>query len=91
MKYKRGRKAVGNEPHNRMVMQEHYELVLNTKLTGLTAKKKMAILSLISDGSQMTLFATLLEQIGEKIGLDTPEFLEGKAKFAQVREILTDA
>lgn len=54
-----------------------------------TAKKKQEVLDLISTGSQLNMLALLIEQIGDAINLDTPEFQEAKATFAEIKRILS--
>ena len=50
-----------------------------------TAIKKENIIKLASLGTQLTLLGTLVEQIGVKIGLNTPEFTAAKALFASIK------
>jgi hypothetical protein len=59
------------------------------KVLGKKAKQKDEICNMISEGSQLTLLATIIEQIGEKVGLDTPEYTdEFKPKLERIKEIL---
>ena len=53
-----------------------------------SAIKKEAIVTMITEGSQLTLLGTLVEQIGDKVGLDTPEFTQAKAIFNGIRNEL---
>jgi len=57
-------------------------------LTQETAIKKQKILDIISEGSQLTLLGLLIEQIGEKIELDTPEYTYAKEVFVKIQEVL---
>lgn len=61
---------------------------IKDEVTNKTAVKKQEILDILSEGSQLTLLGTLVEQIGDSINLDTPEFTEAKALFAKIREVL---
>ncbi len=53
-----------------------------------SATKKDRIVQLIDEGNQLTLLATLIEQIAEKIDLDTPEYTEAKVLFGGIKNIL---
>jgi hypothetical protein len=69
----------------------HKEIEYNpNKVLNKKAKQKDAICNMISEGSQLTLLATIIEQIGEKVGLDTPEYNEEfKPILEDIRLILT--
>ncbi len=54
-----------------------------------SAQKKDKIVQIIDEGDQLTLLAILIEQIGEKVGLDTPEFTQAKQVFSQIKGILS--
>ena len=54
----------------------------------ISAEKKQAILDVISEGQQLTLLGLLVEQIGDEIGLMTPEFIQAKGIYSQIRAIL---
>lgn len=49
------------------------------------AIKKENITKFKGIGSQLTLVATVIEQIGEQIGLDTSEFVELKEMLAKIK------
>jgi len=70
-----------------MVVEEKTKFVDN-ELTDKTAVKKQYILNIISLGSQLTLLATIVEQLGTKAGLKTPEFTIAKQKFAEIKTVL---
>lgn len=53
-----------------------------------SAAKKQDIVDIITEGSQLTLLATIVEQIADKIELDTPEYIQAKEVFAWIRSIL---
>ncbi len=59
--------------------------------TGVRAIKKHRIVDeLIGTGAQLTLMATVLEQLAEKAELDTPEYDQAKVVFAKIRGILNE-
>ena len=58
-------------------------------IVGTSAIKKNNIVTeILSEGKQLTLLGTLVEQIGDKLGLDTPEFIYAKQEFNKIREEL---
>ncbi len=58
-------------------------------IVGSSAEKKETIVTQIMDeGDQLTLLATIVKQIGEKVGLDTPEFTYAKEIYANVTSVL---
>ena len=59
-------------------------------ITGNSALKKEAIVQTIDEGNQLTLLATILMQVAEKVGLDTPEYTEAKQKFGSILNILNN-
>jgi len=71
--------------NNRVQKQTTY---IKEKLTQKTAEKKQAILDIISEGTQLSLLGKIVEQLGDKAELDTPEFHLAKALFAQINTIL---
>ena len=61
-------------------------------IVGKSAIKKDTIVNgILSEGNQLTLLGTLVEQIGDKIGLDTPEFAYAKAEFAKIKAVLNES
>lgn len=60
------------------------------RIQNISAEKKQKILNIISEGSQLTLLGLLIEQLGDGLGLDTPEFLQAKEVFASIRGILDE-
>ena len=54
------------------------------------AVKKDTIVSNLSESDQMNLMATLVEQIGDLVMLDTPEFAYAKTKFAEIKTVLNN-
>ena len=81
------KETIRQEGTNPLVMKESvYE---SDKIKDKSAKRKEAICSLITEGSQLTLLATIIEQMGDKIGLDTPEFKDQfKPTLDKIRSIL---
>jgi len=61
---------------------------IKDETSGTSAKKKQEIVDLISEGNQITMLAIIVEQIGDKIELDTPEFIQMKELFAGIKDIL---
>jgi len=60
-----------------------------TPIVDKEAEKKNNIVdSIISEGAQLSLLGLLVWQIGEKIGLDTPEFTYAKEVYTKIREEL---
>ena len=56
-----------------------------------SAEKEIKIVSEVLDrDDQLNLMARIIEQIGDLIGLDTPEFQYAKIKFAQIEEVLSN-
>lgn len=59
------------------------DAVVDTK-----AVKKNTICTMIDEGSQLTMLAVLVEQLGDMVGLDTPEFTQAKQVFAGIKSVL---
>ena len=57
--------------------------ILNT-----SAQKKQAIVDMMDEGSQLTMLAIVVEQIGDAIALNTPEFTAAKAQLAEIKNVL---
>jgi len=58
------------------------------EIVGMTAIKKEKVLSIASLGTQLNLLGTVVEQIGNSIGLNTSEFILAKQKFAEIKAAL---
>jgi hypothetical protein len=58
------------------------------EVKGKSAQKKQEIIDMISEGNQLTMLAVILEQIGDKVELDTPEFTQMKELFANIKTVL---
>lgn len=56
--------------------------------TDVAANKKEAIINILSESDQLNMLATVLEQIGDAIGLDTPEFTAAKSYYASIKDVL---
>ena len=54
------------------------------------ALKKDTIVTILSESDQMNLLALVVEQIGDAIGLDTPEFTYAKQEFAKIKAVLNN-
>lgn len=59
-------------------------------LTADTAKKKQKIIDVLSEGSQLTLLATIIDQLAQQAGLDTPELALAREKFQEIKNILAE-
>lgn len=71
------------------VCQKDKDVYVPDVIVNASAIKKEAIVNgVLTEGSQLTLLGTLVEQIGAKIGLDTPEFTYAKAEFKKIKDIL---
>ena len=55
---------------------------------GIPAEKKQQIVDIMTEGTQLTLMATILDQLIDLTGLDTPEAAAGKETFAAIKTIL---
>ena len=65
-----------------------YKEVTETSIPAPRAIAKKEIIALLSESDQLNLMATLIEQIGISIGLNTPEFVFAKSEFAKIKVIL---
>jgi len=72
-----------------MLVKKHH-LYEQDRIEDISAVKKDEIVRLISEGSQLTLLGILIQQIGDKIELDTPEFTQAKEIFAKIQGILAE-
>lgn len=70
-----------------MVIEEKTKYI-DGEITDKTAHKKQQIIDVISLGSQLTLLGVLIQQLGDKVGLNTPEFTLAKQKFSEIQAIL---
>ena len=60
-------------------------------IVGNSAIKKDTIVNgILSEGAQLTLLGILVQQLGEKVGLDTPEFTYAKQEFAKIQAVLNE-
>jgi len=58
-------------------------------IVGKSALKKNEIVTgILSEGSQLSLLATLVEQLGIQVGLSTPEFIYAQTEFAKIKAVL---
>lgn len=62
----------------------------DNEVTYSRAIKKESITQLKGVGSQLTLLSKVVEQIGDQIGLDTPEFAELKSLLESINTILSE-
>ncbi len=50
-----------------------------------SSNKKEKIVKILDEGNQLTLLGTVLEQVGDSLGIDTPEFIELKSIYSSIR------
>jgi len=51
-------------------------------------KKETIVTEILDEADQLNLLAVLVEQIGDSIGLATPEFIQAKVEFDKIRKVL---
>ena len=78
------------QKHKGMIISNFVEFVGNS-IVGKSAEKKDEIVSnILSEGAQLTLLAILVEQIGDSVGLDTPEFAYAKQEWLKIKNVLVE-
>ena len=77
--------TVGNDPR---LATKSRKYIPNTITDQSALRKDKIVGSIISEGAQLSLLGTLVEQIGDKVGLDTPEFTYAKDIFEQIKAAL---
>jgi mevalonate kinase len=53
-----------------------------------SSKKKENIVKILDEGNQLTLLGTVVEQIGDSLGINTPEFIKLKSIYSSIRNEL---
>lgn len=69
---------------NGALIKKNVPVYIENELKYGNAIKKENITSIKGVGSQLTLLAKVVEQIGNQVGLDSPEFTELKDLIAQI-------
>jgi len=61
----------------------------HAEIKDVSAERKEEIVStVLKEEDQINLLAVIVEQIGDSIGLDTPEYNYAKVEFAKIKTIL---
>lgn len=54
-------------------------------------RKEEIITNILSESDQLNLLAIIVEQIGDRIALSTPEYTYSKQEFAKIKQVLGTA
>ena len=68
-----------------LVSKPMVERLPEVKKKSSAYKEDVIVNTILDRDSQLNLLATIVLQLGELAGLDTPEFTHAKAKFAEIK------